>query len=122
HIHPEDLRWELHRVWIVEAKFASGKRHVMPRRRFYLDEDIWMVFLVEGWDVNGKLWHVGHSIPLLAPDVPAIINTPHAIYDVQRRAYTVNAVFNEGHHPFEVVSRRLANAFTPAALAVEGVR
>jgi hypothetical protein len=28
------VRWELHRVWVVEATLAPGKRHVIPRRRF----------------------------------------------------------------------------------------
>jgi hypothetical protein len=122
HINPDELRWELHRVWIVEATLARGKRHIMPRRRFYLDEDGWNVLLSDGWGADGGLWHVGHMIPLLAPELPAVLPQTHAIYDVQKRGYVVNLMFNEGRHQFEAVPRQPDDAFSPAALAAEGVR
>jgi len=39
HLNPDHVRWELHRVWIVEAKLAPGQRHAIARARYYLDED-----------------------------------------------------------------------------------
>ncbi|MDQ5897900.1 MAG: hypothetical protein QG612_1986, partial [Pseudomonadota bacterium] len=41
HLKSDAMRWELHRVWVVEATLAAGKRHVSPKRRYYLDEDTW---------------------------------------------------------------------------------
>jgi hypothetical protein len=38
HLNPDLVRWELHRVWVVEATLKDGKRHVYSKRTFYLDE------------------------------------------------------------------------------------
>jgi hypothetical protein len=57
------LRFELHRVWVVEARLKAGQNHVYPRRVFYLDEDSWSVLLSEAYDSRGQLWRVGlHSL------------------------------------------------------------
>lgn len=37
HLQPDFVRWELHRVWVVEATLKPAKRHVYQRRMFYLD-------------------------------------------------------------------------------------
>jgi hypothetical protein len=38
---PEAIRWEKHRVWVVEADLKEGQRHLYSKRRFYIDEDTW---------------------------------------------------------------------------------
>ena len=59
-------RYELHRVWVVEASVKSGVRHTSPKRIYYLDEDSWNVVLAEDYDAQGKLWKVreGYLIPV----------------------------------------------------------
>ena len=42
-INPDLLRYELHRMYVVEANIKSGARHINPRRTFYLDEDSWQI-------------------------------------------------------------------------------
>lgn len=39
YLNPDFVRWELHRVWVVEAIRKPGKKHNLSRRIFYLDED-----------------------------------------------------------------------------------
>ena len=39
HLNPDVVRWELHRVWVVEATRKPGKKHSLSRRIFYFDED-----------------------------------------------------------------------------------
>ncbi|MEI5604110.1 DUF1329 domain-containing protein, partial [Streptomyces brasiliscabiei] len=39
HIRPQTMRYERHRVWVVDAQLARGASHLAPHRRFYLDED-----------------------------------------------------------------------------------
>jgi hypothetical protein len=58
-------RYELHRVWVVEASVKQGARHVSPKRTYYLDEDSWNAVLAEDYDVQGALWKVreGYLIP-----------------------------------------------------------
>ncbi len=31
HLNPDHVRWELHRVWVVEASLAPGERHQAPK-------------------------------------------------------------------------------------------
>ena len=47
HINQEHSRYELHRVWVVEATLKDGKRHIYAKRRFYVDEDSWGVLVVD---------------------------------------------------------------------------
>jgi hypothetical protein len=59
-------RYELHRVWVVEATVKSGVRHVAPKRTFYIDEDSWAIVVAEDYDAQGKLWKLreGFVIPV----------------------------------------------------------
>jgi hypothetical protein len=49
------MRWEKHRVWVVEADLHPGNRNVLPKRRFYIDEDTGQALLGEAYDANGTL-------------------------------------------------------------------
>lgn len=55
HPNPDVMRWELHRVHVVEATLKPGARHVVSKRRFYFDEDLPNAGVVDGWDASGKL-------------------------------------------------------------------
>ncbi len=57
-------RYELHRVWVVEATLKAGVRHVAPKRTFYLDEDTWAMAAAEDYDAQGKLWKVRESFTI----------------------------------------------------------
>jgi hypothetical protein len=58
HANPDCIRWELHRVWHVEATLKQGKRHVYGKRDFFFDEDTWFGGLQDTYDLNGKPYHV----------------------------------------------------------------
>lgn len=49
-------RYELHRVWVVEATVKAGVRHLAPKRTFYVDEDSWNLVAADDYDAQGKLW------------------------------------------------------------------
>jgi len=121
HLNPDHLRWELHRVWMVEATLAPGKRHVMPKRRFYLDEDSWQALLSDGWDAGGQLWHVGHVLLVLAPEQPGAMALTSALYDLLKSGYAAS-MFNEQQRQYRAVMRWPEDYFSPAALAAKGVR
>ena len=38
-VNPKYMRYELHRVWVVEATLKNSK-HIYGKRVFYMDEDI----------------------------------------------------------------------------------
>jgi hypothetical protein len=52
---PNFVRWEKHRVWIVEGTLQPGESNMMARRRFYVDEDSWFILLGEGYDNAGTM-------------------------------------------------------------------
>jgi len=56
HANPANERWELHRVWVVEATLKPGMRHVYSKRTYYLDEDTFGVGLYDAWDKSGALY------------------------------------------------------------------
>lgn len=122
-LNPAQVRWELHRVWEVEATLASGKRHVIPKRRYYLDEDTWQIALFDGWDAKGQLWHTNYSLMLTAPDIPAVTNvTMWGGYDLQTGAYYLNMSSNELPRQYEVKPTIPRSFFSPEALSNEGSR
>ena len=59
---PDCVRWELHRVWKVEATLKPGFRHIYPKRIFYWDEDTHTAGATENYDAAGKLYRVGNAI------------------------------------------------------------
>ena len=65
-IEPGHRRYEMHRVWVVEATVKPGTRHLAPKRTFYLDEDSWAPLVADDYDAQGKLSKVreGFVIPV----------------------------------------------------------
>jgi len=121
HINPEYTRYELHRVWVVDAKLKAGARHLYKRRTFYIDEDSWQVMLVDQYDNRDQLWRVseGHSIQYY--DCPAFWSTLEVHTDLQAGRYLAIGLDNESkmynfHNPSE------EKDFTPAALRRAGNR
>ncbi len=59
-------RYELHRVWVIEATVKAGSRHSAPKRTFYMDEDSWNLVAADDYDAQGKLWkhREGYQIPV----------------------------------------------------------
>ncbi len=47
HLNQDLTRYELHRVWVVDAKLKAGTSHIYSRRTFYIDEDSWNVILID---------------------------------------------------------------------------
>jgi hypothetical protein len=58
HFQPDKVRYELRRVWVVEATPLPNARHMASRKRFYLDEDSWIALAYEGWDQSNKLFRL----------------------------------------------------------------
>ena len=86
---PDLVRWELHRVWVVDATLHPGKRNVLARRRFYFDEDTWQVMLVDSWDGNGNIYHHGATYNLICPQLPGVIFLNSAVFNLQTGDYAL---------------------------------
>ena len=56
HANPDYMRYELRRVWVLEATLKEGFRHVYAKRVMYLDEDTWHAVAADFYDARGQLW------------------------------------------------------------------
>ena len=122
-LNPSLVRWELHRVWEVEATLLPGKRHVGPRRKYYIDEDTWQIVLIDGWDAKGELWRMNFTLTLLAPDIPALLGVVMwGGYDLRGGAYYLNMASNELPSQYRTVAPIPKSFFSPEELANEGTR
>jgi hypothetical protein len=65
HFNQAPVRYERHRVWVVEATLRPGNDHRFGKRMFYVDEDSWNIVAVDNYDHDGQLWRVqeGHLLP-----------------------------------------------------------
>lgn len=122
-LNPDLVRWELHRVWVVDAVLKDGRRHVVPKRRYYLDEDSWQIVMFDGWDAQGKLWRNNYSLTLLAPEIPAVVtNVFWGGYDLRTGSYYLNAASNGLSKQYTAVPRRPETDWSPDALANSSVQ
>ncbi len=53
------MRYEKHRVWVVEATLKKDSKHIYGKRVFLLDEDSWMILSEDCYDTRGEIWRVG---------------------------------------------------------------
>lgn len=72
---PDLMRWELHRVWVVESELLPGKRHSYKRRVFYWDEDGYSAGMVDTYDRVDKLLIFGVVLPIQLYDRDAMLST-----------------------------------------------
>ncbi len=89
------IRYELHRVWVVEATVRPDKRHTIARRVFYVDEDSWLIAVVDGYDTRGNLWRVSEHLPGLLFEVPSCIANGSFFYDLVAGRYVITPAINE---------------------------
>ena len=120
-LNPDFVRFELHRVWVVEGTLKQGQRHVAPRVRLYLDEDTWIAAAGERWDAQGQLSKVTYNLPTVMPSAPGTIVAGYVSYDMIGGGY-----FGSTYLPRDKqVDLRAAlpdRLFTPESLSGEGVR
>ena len=121
HINPELTRYELHRVWVVEARLKKGLRHIYARRTFFLDEDSWQISIADQYDGRGEIWRVSEAHTINYYDVPLTWSTVTTVYDIQNGRYLTMGLSNEFEparfdHPLD------RNNFTTEALRQLGRR
>ncbi|MBC8641272.1 DUF1329 domain-containing protein [Caballeronia sp. EK] len=125
HTKAEAVRWERHRVWVVEAALKSDARHAYSKRVFYVDEDSWFFAESDGYGQDGKLWRVGIDYPFnFYDEAGGVYPTSLGFYDLDKGNYFVAAVATPNGPMTVRPSDKLAdpNLFTPAGMAGTGLR
>ncbi|MFV0454324.1 MAG: DUF1329 domain-containing protein [Pseudomonas sp.] len=114
-LNPELLRYELHRVWIVEASLRKGFSHPYDKRRFYIDEDSWQILAVDLFDENNELIGLQESHPISYYEVPMFASTLETLYHLEDGNYFVDGLDNN-EQMYDFDARLSPRDFSPAAL------
>ena len=120
HINQDITRYELHRVWVVEAELKPGTTHIYKKRVFYLDEDTWQIALVDIYDARDQLWRFQEAHTLNYYDFPGIAPIGETIYDLQNNRYLAQAFNNEDDET--VVKEFTPDYFAPSAVSKQARR
>ena len=121
HLNPEHPRYELHRVWVVEATLKPGQTHLYKKRRFYIDEDSWAVLVTDKYDNRDELWRVAEAHNIQFCDRPMWYHMIEVHHDLQSGRYLAMGLRNEEPRIFDTIRRDAAD-FTPAGLRGIGTR
>ncbi len=98
HVNPVCERWELHRVWVVEATLKAGMRHAYSKRIYYFDEDMSAAANYDAFDQNGDLYRsiFNGVFQMYDKKLPWAVKT--VVYDFNKNMYGYfNDVMVGGH-------------------------
>ncbi len=121
HLNPDAVRWEKHRVWVVEGTLKPNARHIYHKRRFYLDEDSWVALASDQYDARGQLYRGSFAFLTQSYDKQTPDATPFMIYDLIGGTYNINGVVGPygGIKYIEPLSK---TQWSPESLAGAGIR
>ncbi len=114
------IRYELHRVWVVEATVKDGQRHLYKKRVNFIDEDTWNILAADKYDGNDKLWRVGYYYPVVATEVPLTGAGMYTQIDLKKGGYYMYNGTNEGEGWSFNFETPKSSYFSPAAVRRRG--
>lgn len=121
HINQDLARYELHRVWVVDATLKPGTSHLYSRRTFYVDEDSWQILAVDQYDSRGALWRVSEAHCINYYDALTFWSTLEVHTDLQNGRYLAIGLDNEGK-TYDFSLKRTPADYSPDSLRRDGVR
>lgn len=110
------LRFELHRVWVVEGRLKAGLSHVYARRVFYLDEDSWSILVSEAYDSRDQLWRVGLHSLVQYYDARVPWYRFELWFDLTNGSYVLTGLDNQYKEPWVFDIQARTSDFQPDAL------
>ena len=122
-VNPDLIRFELHRVWVIEGTLKPGFRHIYARRTFYADEDSWQIAISDRYDSRGQLWRTALAFIQEAPEIPLLGADGYEFLDLIQHRYLVQGMHNqESQAPSYVRTSLSPSDFTAEALRRAGRR
>jgi hypothetical protein len=122
HINPDYVRWDAHRVWVVEATLKADKRHIYAKRTFYVDEDSWVAVAADMYDARGQLYRAGFVYTNPAYELPAPSAMGQSFHDFTSGSYNMIGLLGAYDVGVKFMDPLSANAWSADALAGAGVR
>lgn len=121
HVNPEFIRYELRRVWVIEATIKESSRHVYGKRRLFLDEDTWNAVVADNYDTRGNLWKHAFVNYYYHPDMSAWQAGAAFYHDLTNGEYVASNLTNE-RRTAHVINKGdwKPSDFTPDRLRAKG--
>lgn len=94
HLNPDWVRWEKHRVWVIQATLKPDRRHIYHKRVFYLDEDTWSIAMVENYDLKDELWRLSVAHLSNFDWLPMVFTVADVFHDFRLRLYNFKGLLN----------------------------
>jgi hypothetical protein len=121
HLNPDHVRWELHRVWVVEATLKPGMRHIYSKRTYYLDEDSWAALAADKYDTRGQLFRTTFAAMAYSYDAQAVFLDSYCHYNLLAGGYNIIVSLGDGGW-LRYGAPRPEQEWSPDTLAGRGVR
>ncbi len=121
HINQDLARYELHRVWVVDAKLKPDQKHIYQRRTFYIDEDSWQILGVDQYDTRGELWRVSEAHCISFYEASVFWSTLEVHTDLQTGRYLAFGLDNQ-RRPYDYSVKNSVADYSVDSLRREGVR
>ncbi|MBI3171252.1 MAG: DUF1329 domain-containing protein, partial [Hydrocarboniphaga effusa] len=121
HLNQDFPRYELHRVWVVEASLRSGTTHTFKKRVMYLDEDGWNIVAVDNYDASDGLYQFQEGHYVFGYTILAGTTIPEVIYHFATGRYFVTALANEDK-PNDLSVKFSPEYFTAASVQKKSTR
>ncbi len=99
HPDPDRMRYELRRVWVVEATLKPGQRHLYGKRVFYIEEDSWIIVAVDSYDNRGNIYRMGMLPSVYNFAVNGYTSRHNMFFDLQSGHYVVLRLVNTTEYP-----------------------
>ncbi len=122
HVNPDYMRYELHRVWVVEATLKQGERHVYGKRVFYVDEDAWTIVAVDNYDNRGEIYRLGLFPTVYNFAVEGFVPRHNMYFDLESGHYVVLRLINTTGQPQYAAKPKSIEYYTPSNLRRLGRR
>ena len=94
-INPEFVRYELHRVWLIEGTVKDGFRHIYNKRILYADEDGWLTLTADAWDQQDQMFRVTMILWFYSQEAGAFHRGVSLYHDLSSGAYEATYLVNE---------------------------
>ena len=122
HLNRQQARYELHRVWSIEARLKPTARHVYSRRVKHLDEDAWRIATAELYDGRGELWRIQEMLFAQFYEVPLCGGAGEVVHDLQVGRYVALALRNGTRGLNYFADELNEKRYTPASIRRLGKR
>ncbi|MBF8720534.1 DUF1329 domain-containing protein [Pseudomonas guariconensis] len=122
HINPDLMRYEKHRVWVLQATLKPSARHIYAKRTFYIDEDSWAATLADNYDSRGQLWRTNMQTSVYAYDIQRFHARLGLYHDLIAGSYMVDRLLDDQKPAKLNASNFGPDEFTPGNLRKLGTR